>query len=403
MNVMVTMEQRYYSDQNGLIWTPCAHDYQFFTRYLEIFEHVSVLARLKPVDTVPTGWKCANGPGVSFIGVPYFVGPMEYALRSWQVYRAVYRAVQSIDAAILRVPSTIADVAQMVLTRCGRPYALEVIGDPYDVFAPGAVRHPLRRVFRLIYPYQLRRQCRNAYAVTYVTKQALQSRYPAGGGAFQSSYSDVELGDDAFSSARKPSDYRKTRLTLIHVGMLEQLYKAPDVLIEALAICIQAGLPLRLVFVGDGKYRRHLEGLAAKLDVLERITFTGSLPNGQAIRHELDKADVFVLASRVEGLPRAMIEAMARGLPCIGSTVGGIPELLEPEDMVNSVNAAALSRKIRDIVTDPERLARMSSRNVEKAKAYDEAYLHEARLGFYRFVRERAEDWQKAVVPSPAA
>ena len=403
MNVMVAIEQRYYSDQKGLVWTPGAHDYQFFTRYLEVFERVSVLARVKLVDTVPTAWKRANGPGVSFIGVPYFVGPIEYALRSYQVYRAVDRAVQTIDAAILRVPSTIADVAQMALTRGGRPYALEVVGDPYDVFAPGAIRHPLRRIFRVIAPYKLRRQCRNAHAVTYVTKQALQNRYPAGRGAFQSSYSDVELGNDAFALPRHPSDFKKSSLTLIHVGMFGHLYKAPDVLLHAVAKCIQGGLDISLVLIGDGSYRRYLEDLVDDLKLRKRVTFTGSLPSGQAIRGQLDKADLFVLASHQEGLPRAMIEAMARGLPCIGSTVGGIPELLEPEDMIDSVNAAALSRKIRDIVTDPERLARMSSRNVEKARTYDEAYLHEARLGFYRFVRERAEDWQKAAVQSSAA
>jgi glycosyltransferase involved in cell wall biosynthesis len=88
-----------------------------------------------------------------------------------------------------------------------------------------------------------------------------------------------------------------------------------------------------------------------------------------------------------------MIEAMARGLPCLGSTAGGIPELLPPEDMVRPGDVTTLARKIRTVVTDPERLARMSARNLEKAKEYSEEALRERRTAFYRYVRERTEAW----------
>jgi len=91
-----------------------------------------------------------------------------------------------------------------------------------------------------------------------------------------------------------------------------------------------------------------------------------------------------------------MVEAMARGLPCIGSTVGGIPELLAPEDMVPPGDVTALANKIREVVTDPERIARMSARNLEKAKEYREEVLYERRKKFYRYVPEVTEEWLKA-------
>ena len=118
------------------------------------------------------------------------------------------------------------------------------------------------------------------------------------------------------------------------VGSFEQMYKAPDVLLDAFCRCISLGLDLQLVLVGDGRHRQSLKSRARRFNLGDRIQFLGWLPAGEAVRHELDRADVFVLPSRVEGLPRAMVEAMARGLPCIGSRVGGIPELLHPEDMV---------------------------------------------------------------------
>jgi glycosyltransferase involved in cell wall biosynthesis len=111
------------------------------------------------------------------------------------------------------------------------------------------------------------------------------------------------------------------------------------------------------------------------------------------VRRELDQADLFVLPSYQEGLPRAMIEGMARALPCIGSTAGGIPELLPPEDMVPAGDAAALARKIREVVTAPQRLARMSVRNLAKDRIYNDEALRPRRISFYQHLRGETTRW----------
>ena len=64
------------------------------------------------------------------------------------------------------------------------------------------------------------------------------------------------------------------------------------------------------------------------------MTFAGSLPRAEVFRR-IDACDLFVMPSRTEGLPRALVEAMARAAPAIGSRVGGIADLLE--DGVNGV------------------------------------------------------------------
>jgi glycosyltransferase involved in cell wall biosynthesis len=147
--------------------------------------------------------------------------------------------------------------------------------------------------------------------------------------------------------------------------------------------------------VGDGKHRPELERRAAALGVSERVEFRGQLASGELVRQELDRADLFVLPSRQEGLPRAMIEAMARGLPCIGSTVGGIPELLPESDLVPPDDARRLAHTIRSVVTDPARLARMSERNLEKAREYAPERLARRRGHFYEHVRIRTQEWLK--------
>jgi glycosyltransferase involved in cell wall biosynthesis len=155
------------------------------------------------------------------------------------------------------------------------------------------------------------------------------------------------------------------------------------------------------VLVGDGKHRPELEARAAAHGLAGRVSFRGQLTVGGPVRAQLDAADLFVLPSYQEGLPRAMVEAMARALPCLGSTVGGIPELLPEEDLVPPGRADALAAKIREVAADPPRLARMSARNLAKAAEYRADILHERRRAFYRCVREQTEAWLTGRVRTP--
>jgi len=171
------------------------------------------------------------------------------------------------------------------------------------------------------------------------------------------------------------------------------MYKAPDVLIRAVGECVAKGLDLRLQIVGDGMYRRALERLCCDLGLADRVRFPGQLPAGERVRAQLDRSDLFVLPSWTEGLPRAMVEAMARALPCIGSDVGGIPELLAEEDLVPPGNVEALARKIQEVLSSPRRMAEMSARNLAKAREYRDEVLAERRREFFDRVRLATLSW----------
>ncbi len=303
-------------------------------------------------------------------------------------------AIRTCDAYILRVPGMVSHLVWSEITHLGRPYAVEVVGDPHAVFAPQSVEHPLRPFFRWWFAHQLRRQCAGACASAYVTEQTLQRLYPCP--SYSVGVSDAVIPDTALVPAARALRQGLRTFTLVTVASLAQPYKALDVLIDAVGVCVREGMDQKLIVVGDGKHRKELEVRAARLGLGERVQFLGELTSGDAVRARLDEADVFVLPSRTEGLPRAMIEAMARAVPCIGSKVGGIPELLPPEDMVPPGDVAALARKIRDVATNPGRMARMSARNLEKAKEFRQHTLRERRIAFYRHGRERTEEWMSA-------
>jgi glycosyltransferase involved in cell wall biosynthesis len=179
----------------------------------------------------------------------------------------------------------------------------------------------------------------------------------------------------------------------VFVGTLAQLYKAPDVLLEAIRIAVNGGIEIDLTIVGDGQHRPKLEQASREMGVGQVVHFLGHLPAGDSVRQQLDAADLFILPSRQEGLPRAMIEAMARALPCIGTKVGGIPELLEPEDLVEPNDAAALAAKIVEVIKNPERLSQMSARNLTKANEFRDETLQERRTEFYAHIRESTCTW----------
>lgn len=390
MDVCVALEHRFSMTPDGRVWSPGTFAHSFWERYLAVFDRVRIVARARPVNEPPEGWRRADGDSVLIAALPYYVGPWQYLVRAHRFRQAVAAAVGARDAVILRVASQVATTLIPTLRARSQPYGVEVVADPYDVFAPGSVRHPLRVYCRWSWPRSLRQQCVEACGCAYVTQQALQQRYPPRPGAWVTHYSSVELPPSAFVAAPRtfqPSVRRPFRL--ITVGTLAQLYKAPDVLIDAVAGGVRDGLDLKLVLVGDGKHRAELEQRAAAQGLGARVEFRGHLFDRADVQSALDASDLFVLPSHQEGLPRAMIEAMARALPCIGSTVGGIPELLPAQDLVPPGDATALQAKIREVVTDPARLELMSARNLDQARAYQEDDLRQRRVAFYRHVRER--------------
>jgi glycosyltransferase involved in cell wall biosynthesis len=391
VNVVISQEHRFDRTPDGAVWTQAAFPESYFAPYLEVFDSVRVVARVRNVDTPPPNARRADGNRVVFHAVPYYVGPEQF-LAKWRLVRQTLTAcVGRTDAVILRVQSQIAAGIEPALYRRRHPYALEVMCDPFAMFAAGCNDHPLRPLFQRIFYHQMRKQCGRASAVSYVTEQSLQQKYPPAKHAFTASYSNVEMPAAAYVATAKSFFSRPAPLNVITVASLDQPYKGVDVLIDAVKTGIASGLDLTLTVIGDGILRGELESRANKL--AGRVRFLGHVSAGASVREYLDKADIFTLPSRTEGLPRALIEAMARALPCICSAVGGIPELLPASDLVPAGNSSALYTKLREVAVSPERMSAMSVRNLTKSQQYRDEVLRHRRFSFYRNLKEITEAW----------
>lgn len=171
-------------------------------------------------------------------------------------------------------------------------------------------------------------------------------------GCGMSNESKSEYQFDRFSFGLGQDDF-----VIIVVASLAP-HKGHRVLIDATKDLVQKFKKLRLLIVGDGPLRNELESYVSDLKLSEHIFFIGQKQN---VFPYLKIADVFVLPSiKREGFGIALIEAMAMGIPVIGSKLGGIPEIIDnqgngilfpPGDFValaGSIKKMIVNKKLRD-------------------------------------------------------
>ncbi len=141
-------------------------------------------------------------------------------------------------------------------------------------------------------------------------------------------------------------------MRLLFVGRLVT-QKGLDVLFRALAM-MKGHHDWTLTIAGEGPLKDELAMAAQQLGIGDRVTFRGWLERGQLPAVYKD-ADAFVLPSRDEGMPNAMLEAMAAGLPVIGSRVSGLEEVVSDGEtglLVSPDDADRLNNALRQVIED---------------------------------------------------
>jgi len=136
------------------------------------------------------------------------------------------------------------------------------------------------------------------------------------------------------------------------VGRLDE-QKGHIHLLEAIAK-LKAAHPVKCLIIGTGPLKNHLAETAKRLRLQEDVRFLGEQ---QDIPGWLSAMDIFVQPSLWEGLPNAMLEAMALGLPVVATRVDGIPEAIAHEIsglLCNPKDSQTLFINIQDLIADPE-------------------------------------------------
>jgi colanic acid/amylovoran biosynthesis glycosyltransferase len=191
----------------------------------------------------------------------------------------------------------------------------------------------------------------------------------------------VPLGVDLshFTTRSAPRNARAVRI--VCVARLEPV-KGHSVLIDAFARIASAGRPVELLLVGDGRLRATLRRRIQALGLEGLVTCTGVVDNG-TLPYLLQTADVFALASYAEGVPVALMEAMASGLPCVATRVNGVPELLVHARsglLVAPGDVAALASALNVLIDGPRLRARLGEAGRRDVAANYDASMNADRM-----------------------
>ena len=166
--------------------------------------------------------------------------------------------------------------------------------------------------------------------------------------------------------------------------------KGQRVLLEALVLLRARGVSVHATLIGGGPELGNLKSFVAEHGLGEEVTFAGALSHGQTL-DRVREADVFALASFAEGISVALMEAMSMGVPCVSTTIAGIPELIANGVdglLVPPANAEALAAALHSLLKDTEYRQALGARGRERVEHEYNLRTNQERLldGFARRV-----------------
>jgi glycosyltransferase involved in cell wall biosynthesis len=147
--------------------------------------------------------------------------------------------------------------------------------------------------------------------------------------------------------------------------------KNQQMMLRAVALLAQRVPNVRLVIVGTGPLEENLRRVASRLRLEDNVTFLGSRED---VLELLPGFDAFCLSSQFEGLSIALVEAMATGVACVATAVGGIPEVIEDDVsglLVPAGATAELADALERIVTDRDLRNRIGEAGRARATSFD--------------------------------
>lgn len=348
-------------------------------RYLQLGDTVTFCTREKKItDAEQSKYSRILDKDFNFVSFPNFKSIGTYLSNKLKSKRIIENQVKKHDVVVVRMPSASGSMAIKAARAYNIPYLVEMVACTYDAYLFYNWKGKLIAPFKLKKVQGIIKDCSH---VIYVTKNFLQKRYPTDG--LSTNVSNVELqviGDDILAERITKINKKNAPLVLASIGVIDVKYKGQADVIKALYKLKAQNLIYHYKIVGSGNPMR-LQNLINKLGMAKEVEIVGSLPFSK-INNFLKSVDIYIQPSKTEGLPRALIEAMGMGCPALGSKVGGIPELLNPQCLFEAGNVNEIAVMIKSFNKD--KLLKEANANFVNAKQYQKDILEQRRSRFYK-------------------
>lgn len=368
-----------------------AHNDDTFSRYYNIANELGVAIRVSDISSKEANEKLSKISVTPFevIECPNTLSLKGILFDKQKMKEIVRKEVEKADYIVARIPSMTGFIAIDIAKKLKKPYLVELVTCPWDAFWNHSVKG------KLIAPFMYnttKKSVKDAPYVVYVTNEFLQKRYPTKGK--NESCSNVSLKE--FDSATLDNRLKKiskinsnTKLVIGTTAAVDVRFKGQQYIIKALGELKKRGITnLEYQLVGGGN-QEYLKSVAEQYNVNDQVKFLGALPHNKVFNW-LDSIDLYTQPSRQEGLPRALIEAMSRGLPAFGARTAGIPELLQDKFIFNNTrnNINEICQILLILTFDLETMTAQSKRNYEESKKYEKSIIESRRKSFFQQFRK---------------
>lgn len=380
MSIVFINDHSFYVNEEGSVFTSGTLTSDVWSRFTDNFGNLTVIGRGLKIDDQTHTHKSADAPGVSFELFYDITGGADYFRYRKKIKKELLTYLLTADYIVLRMPSNIGIIAANICKEYQKKYFVEVVGSAFDsMWYFGNFQG---KILAPILSAKTRIAIKNASAAIYVTQNYLQKNYPNYNNQINASNVVIEDFDDAVGTRhqhnlKQPKPIKKIGM----IGNVALPYKGYEILIKALQN-IKVDFRLEIVGGGDPTW---LSQLIKQYGLTDKIVLKGRMNARDKIYEFLDKLDLYLQPSFTEGLPRSVIEAMARGCPIIASNAGGIPELISPDYIYQVKDSKRLSQLIDKVLTDSNLLTEMSAENFRRSKEYTFANINKRR---YQFLEE---------------
>lgn len=300
--------------------------------------------------------------------------------------KTIMQNVKNSDFIIIRLPSIIGVRASHYCNKFNKKYLIEMVGCPFDsLWNYGGIKAKLIAPFFALITRNIIKKSNN---VLYVSNSFLQKRYPNRNNTIGVSDVKIEKVDNKILEKRiiKIDNYKKNNIYKFGlVGSLKVNYKGHDTAIKAMSL-LKNKINFQLHFLGasDEKSIEKWKKLSKRYGIEDRVFYDGVLPGGEPVLKWMDNMDLYLIPSLTEGLPRSLVEAMSRASICIGTRAGGITELLEKDVLIEKKDYKSMSTLILNLISNKEKMKKISQRNFNFSKNYEESSLKLKRANFYK-------------------
>ena len=389
MKLLLVLEHHFYKDENEKYWSECVVDNKYLQRYLAVFDELTICARVGIIASSAVGAMLPiDDTRISFCELPDCRGKA-IVMHLGRFRYLMKRIASRSDAVLLRAPSPVSILFFHFAHGVSNVIAIEMIGAAH----PSREKKLAKRLFGTILDRYVKYMCKTANGVSYVTDRVLQERYPCqallqgkeSAAFFKGTYVDANLEDSLF--VRRKWHENNSVFVIGHTGYMNALLKGqPEVLLCG-AELIKKGYDVRIEFIGDGAKRPYLQKFAEDLGIRDHVVFRGSINDKKKLLRILSEMDLFLMPTRLEGLPRSIIEAMSQGVPCISSPVDGVPELLESTELLRYDDIDGMISRIEQLIDHPDELREMGNRNFAKSLKFRYSEQERKEVTFYKKIR----------------